>query len=140
MLENKFESIKFPEDELAHNSITEWWYFNGHLEDSKQNRYSFMNCLFRADVKKLDAKKLKIPFLNQLPLKTPYFSHSVLSDIKRKKSYPVVNYISIVSRDSFSKPLLFINYINPMIFAGYFNSVIERIGKFKYHIKTENID
>jgi predicted secreted hydrolase len=27
-----------------------------------------------------------------------------------------------------------------MIFAGYFNSVIEEIKKFKYHVKTENID
>ena len=134
------KKVKFPEDELAHNHIIEWWYFNGHLKDKERNKYSFMNCLFRTDVEKVDVKKLKIPLLNKIPLKTLYFSHSILFDIKHKKSYPCVNYISIVSKDSFSKPLLFINYTNPMIFAGYFSSVIEGIKRFKYHVKIENID
>ena len=58
---NEFKPIKFPEDELAHNHIIEWWYFNGHLKDKKGNEYAFMNCLFKADV-----KKVKIPFLNKI--------------------------------------------------------------------------
>ncbi|MHA1895810.1 MAG: lipocalin-like domain-containing protein, partial [Promethearchaeota archaeon] len=36
------KKIEFPKDELAHNSIIEWWYFNGHLTDKQGNRYAFM--------------------------------------------------------------------------------------------------
>jgi len=102
--QEKFKPIKFPEDESAHNHIIEWWYFNGHLRDrdNNNNNYAFMNCLFRVDV-----KRVKIPFLSKIPLKTVYFSHSLLSDIKNKDFYSEINPISIVSRDSFSKPLLF---------------------------------
>jgi len=139
-MQDKFKPIKFPKDELAHNCITEWWYFNGHLEDEKQNKYSFMNCLFKIDIKRADLKKLKISFLNKVPLKTIYFSHSILSDIKHRKFYPKIDYVSLISKDSFSKSLLFINYINPIIAKGYINKVIEEIDKFKYHLKTENID
>lgn len=127
--------IKFPQDELAHDNIIEWWYFNGHLKDKKGNKYSFMNCLFKAD-----AKKVKIPFLKSHISKNIYFSHSILSDIKAGRLYPGVDYVSLVSNDSFSKPLLFVNYIDPLIFKGYTNKVIEKIGKSKYHIKTENVD
>ncbi len=129
------KKIKFPKDELAHDNIIEWWYFNGHLKDKKGNKYSFMDCLFKADI-----KKVKIPFLRKIPFKTHYFSHSILFDIKKKKSYPKIDYVSLVSKDSFSKPLLFVNYMNPIIVHGYFNSVIEQTTKSKYHIKTENFD
>jgi len=139
-MQNEFGSIKFPEDELAHNNIVEWWYFNGHLEDEERNKYSFMNCLFKVNVKGVDVKKLKIPLLSKLPLKTIYFSHSILFDISHKKSYPCINYISMISGDSFSKPLLLINYTNPMIFTDYSKSAIEEVKKFKYHIKTANTD
>lgn len=127
--------IKFPEDELAHKNTIEWWYFNGHLEDKNHNKYSFMNCLFKAD-----PKKIEIRFLNKIPLKAIYFSHSILSDIKNKNFYPNVDYVSIVSKDSFSKPLLFINYTKPVVLTGYINSVIEETDKFKYRVKTENMD
>ena len=127
--------IKFPENELAHKCIIEWWYFNGHLEDEEGNKYSFMNCLFKADV-----KDVQIPFLSKLPLKTLYFSHSIISDIRNKTFYPIIDYITMVSRDSFSKPLLFINYTNPIILDGYVNSVIEKTKESVYHIKTEDMD
>jgi len=129
----KYKKIKFPQDELAHDNIIEWWYFNGNLKDKKGNKYAFMDCLFKADT-----KKVKIPFLKS-PIKTIYFSHSLLSDIKNKKFYPEVNPISLVSADSFSKPQLFINYTQPA-WDGYTNYVIEKIGKFKYRIKTRDID
>ena len=80
------KKIEFPQDELAHNNFIEWWYFNGHLRDTKGNRYSFMDCLF-----KIDVKKVNIPFLNKMPFKTLYFSHSLLSDIEAKKFYPKVD-------------------------------------------------
>jgi len=129
----KYQKIKFPEDESAHNNIIEWWYFNGNLKDKKGNKYAFMDCLFKAD-----ATKVKIPFL-KVPFKTVHFSHSLLSDIKNKKFYSEINPVSIISTDSFSKPLLFINYTQPSL-EGYINYIIEKTGKFKYHIKTKNID
>ena len=129
----KYKKIKFPEDESAHNNIIEWWYFNGNLKDKKDNKYAFMNCLFKVDV-----NKVKIPFL-KVPFKTAYFSHSLLSDIKENKFYPEVNPLSVVSIDSFSKQLLFINYAIPSL-KGHINYVIESPEKSKYHIKTKDLD
>ncbi len=129
----KYKKLKFPRDEQAHKNIIEWWYFNGNLEDSKGNDYAFMNCLFKADI-----KKVKIAFLKS-PFKTSYFSHSLLSDIKNKKFYPEVNPLSLISTDSFSKPFLFINYASPSL-KGYTNCVIESLGKGIYHLKTRDVD
>ena len=134
-MQEEFKPIKFPQDEQAHNHIIEWWYFNGHLQDGDGNRYAFMNCLFKADV-----KKVKIPFLIKAPFKNVYFFHSVLSDIKNKKFYPLVDYISLVSKDSFLKPLLFVNHTNPVMVRGYLNRVLEETKEFAYHLKDENID
>ena len=129
----EYKKIKFPHDEQSHNSIIEWWYFNGNLEDKKGNEYAFMDCLFKVNVKRINIKFLKSPF------KYAYFSHSLLSDVKNKKFYSEVNPMSIVSTDSFSKHLLFINYAQPSL-KGYINHVIEETEKFKYHIKTRDID
>ena len=129
------KKIKFPQDELAHDNIIEWWYFNGNLKDAKGNQYSFMDCLFKAD-----AKKVNIPFLKNAPFKKLYFSHSLLSDIKKKKFYPKIDYVSLVSKDSFSKPLLFVNYMNPLTPNNYINRIIEKIDKSKYIIKTDDFD
>lgn len=131
----KIKPVKFPEDELAHNKIIEWWYFNGNLRDGEGNKYAFMNCLFKADV-----KKVKIPFLSRAPFKNIYFFHSILSDIKKQKFYPVVDYVSVVSKDSFKKPLLFINHTNPIIVKGYLNRILEETKKFTYHLRDEKID
>jgi len=131
----KINSIKFPEDESAHDSIIEWWYFNGNLRDGEGNRYAFMNCLFKADV-----KKVKIPFLSRAPFKNFYFFHSILSDIKKQKFYPVVDYISVVSRDSFKKTLLFINHTSPILVKGYLNRSLEETEKFSYRLKDDNLD
>jgi len=128
-----YKKIKFPEDELAHDNIIEWWYFNGNLKDKKGNEYAFMDCLFKVDV-----NRVKIPFLKS-PFNKSYFSHSLLSDLTNNKFYPNVNPLSLVSTDSFSKPLLFINYASPAL-AGYTNYVIENTEKSKYHIKTKDID
>lgn len=129
------KKVKFPKDENAHDSMIEWWYFNGHLEDKKCNKYSFMECLFRASL-----KKIKIPLLNRLPLKNLYFSHSVISNLKSKESYPKVEYLNLVSNDSFSKPLLFVNFTNPIILEGYLNSVIEKTSSNNYRLKTKDME
>ena len=80
------KNLQFPKDEKQHNHIIEWWYINGHVHDTRGNTYSYMNCLFRADV-----KKIKIPFLSKLPGSVLYFSHSLISNIKKKKFYPHID-------------------------------------------------
>ncbi len=127
--------IQFPQDELAHNHAIEWWYWNGHLRDKQGNRYSYMDCLFKAK-----PKKIKIPFIKGVPVETLYFSHSLVTDIKCKNFYPHIDYVSLVSKDSFSGPLLNVNYINPIIVDGYFNNIIQEIGIGHYYLKTEDID
>lgn len=130
-------TIKFPRDEQAHGKIIEWWYYNGHLWDESGRQYAFMDCLFRAD-----ARKVKLPFF-KAPLKTLYFSHSILSDIDQQRFYPVVDYVSLPSRQSFKRPLLFAEYISadPVdIFKGYFVNLIKEKKLFEYRLKTENFD
>jgi predicted secreted hydrolase len=126
--------IKFPRDEQNHQCSIEWWYWNGHLQDEKGNRYAFMDCLFQ-----VNPKKAKIPLL-QIPLERFYFSHSILSDIKKQKFYPHVDYASWLSSDSFKRPLLFVNYVDPSFFNGYTVSVMEKTAPSQYHIKTANFD
>ena len=130
----KYKKIVFPRDGAAHDNIIEWWYFNGHLKDGKGNGYAFMDCLFKAN-----PKKVKLPFLEKVPLKNAYFAHSLLSDIKTNKFHSSVQPLSIISRDSFSKPLFFVNYIHPSL-SGYLNYEIEEIDDFKYRIKSEFFD
>lgn len=137
----KKHPIRLPEDMCPHNSIVEWWYFNGRLSDARGNEYSFMDCLFRVDV-----ARVKIPFLGGfLPhLKSGKFlafSHSVITDIKKKKNYKDIQYVSLLSRDSFSRPLFFVNYVNALEGVGNFavNEIAEsKMGTF--HIKTERMD
>lgn len=129
------KAIKFPQDEQAHKLPIEWWYFNGFLEDDQKNQYAFMDCLF-----KLDVPKAGLPLLRKIPLTTAYSSHSILSEIKPKKFRNRIDLVSMVSSDSFKKPLLFINYADPLLFDGYFNSVVEETERFKYRIKTEMFD
>ena len=37
----KADSVNLPNDEGVHLAPVEWWYFNGHLDDSAGNQYSF---------------------------------------------------------------------------------------------------
>jgi predicted secreted hydrolase len=134
-MNKEYKPIKFPEDESVHNHIIEWWYFNGHLKDESGNEYSFMDCFFRVDV-----KKVKIPFLSKIPLKTSYFSHSLVSDLNNRRFDHRIAPFSIISDDSFSKSMLYINYINPEIKNGYINCVIEKIEESVYHLKNEDFD
>lgn len=127
--------VKFPQDELAHKMGIEWWYWNGHLKDSEGNPYTFMDCLFKAN-----PKKATVPIFKHLPIKDHYFAHSILSDIKNQKSYPVTEYISIISKDSFSKSLLFVNYAKPLVSSKYINNLMEEPTPFEYHVKNSQID
>jgi len=94
-----------------------------------------MDCLFKVDV-----KKVKIPFLSKISLKTSYFSHSLITDLNNNKFYHRIAPFSMISDDSFSKPLLYINYLNPEIKNGYTNCVIEKTGESTYYLKNEDVD
>lgn len=126
--------IQFPQDEQKHNFIVEWWYFNGHVQDKKGNHYSYMYCLFKAD-----AKKINLPFFDKQPYPILYFAHSLLTDHQTNKFYPDINYISLLSKDSFTKPLLYINFINPnKILNGFICNAIEETKPLQYEIKSES--
>ena len=133
-MNKEYQPIRFPQDELKHDSIVEWWYFNGNLEDQKGNRYSFMNCLF-----KTNPQKVKLPLVKMIPLKDYYFSHHLISDINNKKFESFINPIVLVSADSFLKEKLFVNYTSfPVV--NYINFCIEEIDQFQYRVKTKSFD
>ncbi len=124
-----------------HNTITEWWYFNGHLADKKGNHYSFMDCLFRVDMNKIKIPYLKNFFGRGTTGKYAVFAHSVLQNLAKRKSYKDIQNISLASRDSFTRPLFYANYIDPVSVAGGF--LVNEISEIKpesFHIKTGCID
>lgn len=122
----KYIPIEFPKDEQIHNHIIEWWYFNGNLESKDGQKFSYMNCLFAADPKKVNIPFLKNGLINQL-----FFSHYLLSDNKNCFEN-ITNPLSIIDPNSFTKPLLWINYDN--------SCLIEETAPFKYHIVNDFID
>lgn len=75
------QKIVFPQDELGHRAVIEWWYWNGHLTDESGAAYAFMYCLF-----KVDPKRVNLPFIERVPVPELYFSHYLVSDIGAKKS------------------------------------------------------
>jgi len=127
------KKIKLPKDELKHNKIIEWWYFNGNLKDKKGNQYSYMHCFFKADT-----KKAELPFY-RLPSKYSYFSHSIISDIKHKKFYSNIRPLIFVSKESLSKDPLKINYFYPSLEGGQ-DCAIKKINLNTYTIKTGKLD
>ncbi len=136
-MQTRYKPIKFPRDESAHNYGIEWWYFNGNLKDKKGNRYAFMDCLFRVNV-----KKLGVPLINKI---IPgdfyfYFAHSIISDVKNKKNHLNIKPAVLLSKDSFKKPQLYINYTNPLLINGFDSYVIEKTDLLTYHIENENLD
>lgn len=134
--------IRLPEDGLAHRAAIEWWYFNGHLSDSARRggsrRYAFMSSFFKADESRALVPSLKNPIPN---VPYVYFAHTVVSDIARKKSYKAIAPICIVSRDSFTRPLLFVDYINPLGLArGYASGEIVETAPGAFRIKSGLFD
>ncbi len=129
--------LRFPQDEQAHAAVVEWWYFNGHLNDSSGGRYAFMDCLF-----KVNKKAVQIPFLNTIPYDTVYFHHSLISDIDRKKFFPRVNYICIPDAANFSKPLLYIRYTSPAFSGTNLSAeyLLEESQPWQYILKDSALD
>ena len=128
--------VQFPADHGAHKNIIEWWYFNGQLEDRQGNRYAFMDCLFKADI-----GKVRIPFLKNPFTATPYvhFAHSAISDLSRKKAEKDIQNISIVSRDSYKRDRLFVEYVDALIAKGFAVSRLEESEPDVFEIKTEKM-
>ncbi|MFA6215965.1 MAG: lipocalin-like domain-containing protein [Patescibacteria group bacterium] len=130
-MKEAYKPIKFPQDELPHDKIIEWWYFNGHLWDEKQNHYAFMYCLFKADV-----KRVNLPLISSLPLKNVYFEHSMISDIKAKKFYSSIYPICVPLPDNFSRPLIYAHYLTTRPDYSY----LDEVKIFHYHLKNTNLD
>jgi len=78
--------------------------------------------------------------IKRTQLKEVYSAHHIISDIKKKKFYPHLDYVVLASKDSFTKPLFFLNYASPLVIKGYFNSVMEETKPFEYYVKTENME
>lgn len=127
--------LQFPKDELKHNHGVEWWYWNGNMQDAQGNAYAFMHCLFRTDI-----KKIKTPFAGIIPHAPFYFSHSVITDVTKRKAYPHINYAVIPTKDSFSKKLLHVHYMNPIPTASDQESTITEPELFSYEIQAEQLD
>lgn len=105
-MENK---VNLPRDELPHeDQAIEWWYFNGFLNGKED--YSFMTCLFKADMKKVNLGFLKFP------VKELYFSHSILFSLTKKKIEKEILPFVRISDDSFKRNTLFVDYYNPLDF------------------------
>ena len=43
------QPVVFPRDDGAHDRLTEWWYYTGHLADAAGHRYGFEFVIFRAE-------------------------------------------------------------------------------------------
>jgi len=122
----KYRPIKFPEDEQRHDHIIEWWYFNGNLKAKNGQTFSYMNCLFATKPDKVKISFLKTNFIKEL-----FFSHYLLSN-NNKEFKNKTNPFCIIDSNSFTKPLLWVNYDN--------SCLIEEVEPFKYHIVNDFID
>ena len=126
---------------LPHDAIIEWWYWNGMLADTRGNRYSYMDCLFRADAKRVNIPYLKSIFSRGTRGKHVLFAHSMFADLGKKRTEKNVQNISFASRDSFSRPLFYVQYLDPIAAAGGF--VVYEMKEAKsgtFHVKTDRVD
>ena len=40
------KSVRIPQDDAAHDDMTEWWYYNGHLETESGEKFSYHYTIF----------------------------------------------------------------------------------------------
>jgi len=123
------KKVIFPKDESKHKTSVEWWYFNGNLKDKKGNKYGYMNCLF-----KILPENILIPFLKDHNTQELFFAHSIVTDIKNKKSHSITHPIVLISKDSFPKHKLYAKYHGPLTGVDYKN---KKAGKSKYLIEND---
>lgn len=138
---NKIKPIILPKDNGPHNFTIEWWYFNGHLKGEDSKKYSFMNCLFKVDIAKVNIPNVSSNLLKYVfDKKYIYFAHSVLVDMSNLKSYKEIQDISIISKDSFKKDLLFVNYKDAFNLFNKVNNEIIEIKPNNFYIKNKNLN
>jgi predicted secreted hydrolase len=81
--------IHFPQDEGAHNDLTEWWYYTGHLEGSdtsgNTHQYGFELVIFQAQ---------------RSTLPTVYPAHFAISDITRDEFHYNQRRVSRIAADT----------------------------------------
>ncbi len=136
------KSIVLPKDNGPHDYVIEWWYFNGHLYDKSGKEYSFMDCFFKVDLSKVNIPHI-FPHLIEDHFKSGnylHFAHSSVSDISKGKSYKEIQNISLISKDSFQKELLYISYKNAHIIGEELDGKIEETIPNNFNLKTKNID
>lgn len=122
----QYSPIEFPKDTQKHNHIVEWWYFNGNLKTKKtQKEVSYMNCLFC-----VKPEKIEIPFIKNFPIKDLFFSHYLINDKNNFKQK--TNPICLVDNNSFTKPLLWVNYDN--------SCLVEESANFNYRVVNSFMD
>jgi predicted secreted hydrolase len=138
MLMNKaYKPIKFPEDESKHDTIGEWWYFNGNLTDKDGRQYSYMNTLFRVVIPPHSAR-----VLSRIPKKNFYVYHSIITDIDQNKFFPHMDYLVGITHDSFKHSGLNV-YFSPVASAGIRNLKhyhLSQSRENKYAVKGEDIN
>lgn len=133
--------ISLPADMMPHDAIIEWWYWNGMLADKKGNRYSYMDCLFRADMKRVNIPYLKSIFGRGAAERRVLFAHSMFADLDAKKTEKNVQNISFASRDSFSRPLFYVQYLDPIAAArGFVVYEMKETKAGAFHVKTDRVD
>jgi len=142
MEKDKIKQIILPKDNGSHDFIIEWWYFNGHLKDKHGKEYSFMDCFFKVNASKVNIPHI-LPHLIEDHFKNGeyiHFAHSVISDISNKKSYKEIQDLSLVSQDSFTKELLYINYKNGNFLENSLQSQIIETSPNNFNLKTKNLN
>lgn len=122
-----FKPLSFPRDESCHDAAIEWWYFNGRLKTEKGEEFIFMYCLFKAD-----PGRVKLPFLEMLPKKYFYFSHSLVSDINKKSLQSAIRPYCEIDKESFKKKYIFIKTEDGFLFG--------KSSRNKYFLKTPELD
>lgn len=127
--------MKFPQAELPHNSVVEWWYLNGFLRSGKR-KYAFMHCLFKAMPAKADIPVFS-SIAKRLPVKSAYFVHSIFYDIAKKQTSVHILPIMVPSKDSFNGRF-FVSYVWPAL-DGYVVHELSRTGN-RYKLKNNYVD
>lgn len=131
----RYGVFSFPQDETAHECGVEWWYLNGTLKGENGRAYSFMDCLF-----KVDPRKMRVPFFPKSPRGKIFFHHAITTDIKSGRSYHAIEFPVLVSEDSFKRPVFFVSHTKPSLLSGYVNCSFEAEGKSAYRLVDRYVD
>jgi len=133
------KQINFKVDEGKHKEVIDWWYFNGILKGKNEN-FSYMTCLFKMNPKEAPIIK-SLPGFAKNKVGELFSSHNVITNLKTGETIKHVHDIVRISDDSFTRPLLFVDYspIYP-IKTKYESYEIKEKHPFDYVIKTPVLD